>query len=139
MPIMESKRLGKHDGWWRFTSTRWLDSRCRRTYSGSSSTPPVAILRIKGVVPRSTKRPVTILRQPCDVPIARARTLRQLNAELIPSADKPQSATDFIDAPIENWLLHHARMSNDPSSATRPMRAFDCNRDAMAGFAAAHG
>src|SRR5258708_1136255 len=29
--------------------------------------------------------------------------------------------------------------SNDPSSATRPTRAFDCNLDAMAGFAAAHG
>ena len=28
---------------------------------------------------------------------------------------------------------------NDPSSATRPTRACDCNRDAMAGFAAAHG
>ena len=28
---------------------------------------------------------------------------------------------------------------NDPSSATRPTRAHDCNRDAMAGFAAAHG
>ena len=27
---------------------------------------------------------------------------------------------------------------NDPSSATRPTRAFDCNLDAMAGFAAAH-
>ena len=28
---------------------------------------------------------------------------------------------------------------NDPSSATRPARAFDCNLDAMAGFAATHG
>ena len=28
---------------------------------------------------------------------------------------------------------------NDPSSATRPARACDCNRDAMAGFAAAPG
>jgi hypothetical protein len=28
---------------------------------------------------------------------------------------------------------------NDPSSATRPTRACDCNLDAMAGFAAAHG
>ena len=28
---------------------------------------------------------------------------------------------------------------NDPSSATRPARASDCNREAMAGFAAAHG
>lgn len=30
-------------------------------------------------------------------------------------------------------------MPNDPSSATRPTKAFDCNRDATAGFAAAHG
>ncbi len=28
---------------------------------------------------------------------------------------------------------------NDPSSATRPTRAHDCNLDAMAGFAAAPG
>jgi hypothetical protein len=28
---------------------------------------------------------------------------------------------------------------NDSSSATRPARALDCNRSAMAGFAAAHG
>ena len=30
-------------------------------------------------------------------------------------------------------------VANDPSSATRPTRAFDCNLDVMAGFAAAHG
>jgi len=29
--------------------------------------------------------------------------------------------------------------ANDPSSATRPTRRSDCNRDARAGFAAAHG
>ena len=28
---------------------------------------------------------------------------------------------------------------NDPSSATRPTGRTDCNRDAMAGFAAANG
>ena len=32
-----------------------------------------------------------------------------------------------------------AEPANDPSSATRPTRAFDGNLDAMAGFAAAHG
>src|SRR5438477_9562393 len=32
-----------------------------------------------------------------------------------------------------------AESPNDPSSATRPTRAFACNLDAMAGFAAAHG
>jgi hypothetical protein len=30
-------------------------------------------------------------------------------------------------------------MANDPSSATRPTGRYDCNRDAQAGFAAAHG
>jgi hypothetical protein len=35
--------------------------------------------------------------------------------------------------------VHGEKSPNDPSSATRPTRACDCNRDAMAGFAAAHG
>ena len=35
--------------------------------------------------------------------------------------------------------LHIAMTPNDPSSATRPTGRNDCNRDAMAGFAAAHG
>ena len=34
---------------------------------------------------------------------------------------------------------HALVMPNDPSSATRPTRACDCNLDAMAGFAAAYG
>ena len=37
---------------------------------------------------------------------------------------------------LKEW---DALSANDPSSATRPTRALDCNRDAMAGFAAAHG
>ena len=36
-------------------------------------------------------------------------------------------------------LLLLIKKPNDPSSATRPTRASDCNRSAMAGFAAAHG
>ena len=36
-------------------------------------------------------------------------------------------------------LIAIPHSANDPSSATRPTRAFDCNLDAMAGFAAAHG
>jgi hypothetical protein len=32
-----------------------------------------------------------------------------------------------------------AKRPNDPSSATRPAGRNDCNLDAMAGFAAAHG
>src|SRR3989442_4124302 len=37
---------------------------------------------------------------------------------------------------VQKWYL---LPSNDPSSATRPPRPVDCNRNAMAGFAAAHG
>jgi hypothetical protein len=33
----------------------------------------------------------------------------------------------------------NSMQANDPSSATRPAGRHDCNRDAMAGFAAAHG
>ena len=40
---------------------------------------------------------------------------------------------------IESSLRRHACPPNDPSSATRPTRASDCNREVMAGFAAAHG
>lgn len=38
-------------------------------------------------------------------------------------------------------LIYNVRQegANDPSSATRPAGRHDCNRDAMAGFAAAHG
>ena len=52
-----------------------------------------------------------------------------------------RSVEDY-DALIEVVKVHLAERvvpPNDPSSATRPTRAFDCNRDAMAGFAAAHG
>ena len=35
--------------------------------------------------------------------------------------------------------LLDASTPNDPSSATRPTRGYDCNREVMAGFAAAHG
>ena len=40
---------------------------------------------------------------------------------------------------LERYHGMCAETPNDPSSATRPTRALDCNRDAMAGFAAAHG
>jgi len=35
--------------------------------------------------------------------------------------------------------IWHPMPPNDPSSATRPAGRHDCNSDAMAGFAAAHG
>ena len=37
------------------------------------------------------------------------------------------------------WMYRNVNRPNDPSSATRPARRHDCNSDAMAGFAAAHG
>jgi hypothetical protein len=36
-------------------------------------------------------------------------------------------------------VIHRCEPPNDPSSATRRMGGNDCNRSAMAGFAAAHG
>ena len=35
--------------------------------------------------------------------------------------------------------LMRVKPPNDPSSATRPARRVNCNREVMAGFAAAHG
>ena len=37
------------------------------------------------------------------------------------------------------WIHRGVKPPNDPSSATRPAGRVDCNNDAMAGFAAAHG
>gem|GEM_PF-4464777 len=44
-----------------------------------------------------------------------------------------------FDAIFDGWNAHGVKRPNDPSSATRPTRTPDCNLDAMAGFAAAHG
>jgi len=53
-------------------------------------------------------------------------------------APKTRSAKPLaVQSRLQN--PNDAKWSNDPSSATRPTRAFDCNLDAMAGFAAAHG
>ena len=45
---------------------------------------------------------------------------------------------DSDDGTLVRWLAD-GMTPNDPSSATRPARHVDCNLDAMAGFAAAHG
>ena len=51
-------------------------------------------------------------------------------------ADEPKAQGGDSDL----LIVHGVRTPpNDPSSATRPTRASDCNRDAMAGFAAAPG
>ena len=48
---------------------------------------------------------------------------------------------DFLNEFLKLRVLgvHSARTPNDPSTATRPSGRHDCNSDAMAGFAAAHG
>src|SRR5439155_1145444 len=46
--------------------------------------------------------------------------------------DGDDECGDFVHSPDVSL------QPNDPSSATRPTRALDCNLDAMAGFAAAH-
>jgi len=46
---------------------------------------------------------------------------------------------DYFSQPWTGRAGPRGKRPNDPSSATRPTRAFDCNLDAMAEFAAAHG
>jgi hypothetical protein len=72
------------------------------------------------------------------------------------SSDKPAKSSQNIRGPLFHIMLGvvaalfgyplgwlhaswRAMQANDPSSATRPAGRVDCNRDAMAGFAAAHG
>ena len=45
----------------------------------------------------------------------------------------------YVAANYDVNSIHSVEWPNDPSSATRHARAHDCNHDAMAGFAAAHG
>ena len=59
-----------------------------------------------------------------------------------PTYGEPDIARlEFCGVPIYRVDSEHhiGFSSNDPSSATRPAGRVDCNRDAMAGFAAAHG
>ena len=56
----------------------------------------------------------------------------------------PQAARLAKQTPEADWIFRRsswemARNAYDPSSATRPARRNDCNREVMAGFAAAHG
>ena len=53
--------------------------------------------------------------------------------------DRKAAKSKWLMAEIESIISDRAKRQNDPSSATRPTRAFACNRSAMAGFAAAHG
>ena len=54
-------------------------------------------------------------------------------------ADTLEELAEMLATLATGHKLTMAKPPNDPSSATRPTRALDCNRDAMAGFAAAHG
>jgi hypothetical protein len=67
-----------------------------------------------------------------------ARNARHVEAERHRHGGKacdgdPAESVGRCDEPV------HRRAPNDPSSATRPAGRHDCNSDAMAGFAAAHG
>ena len=50
-----------------------------------------------------------------------------------------QSRIDVDDVEVPLDLRYALLPPNDPSSATRPASGHDCNREVMAGFAAAHG
>jgi len=54
-------------------------------------------------------------------------------------AQKATEPTKHACSKINSLVVVIAMTPNDPSSATRPTRGYDCNRSAMAGFAAAHG
>src|SRR6266496_3207146 len=59
-----------------------------------------------------------------------------------PEASQDACASESPDMPVrvlDRSCCDGPGMPNDPSSATRPTRALDCNLDAMAGFAAADG
>jgi hypothetical protein len=49
------------------------------------------------------------------------------------------TADDIKDSLEVLYAWQASKSPNDPSSATRPTRASDCNQSARAGFAAAHG
>ena len=44
-----------------------------------------------------------------------------------------------LNVDVGRHVWYARKQANDPSSATRPTGRTDCNSDAMAGFAAAHG
>ncbi len=53
-------------------------------------------------------------------------------------ADAKSVASGETELRWSNWPRLGILSSNDPTSATRPTRAFACNLDVMAWFAAAH-
>ena len=71
------------------------------------------------------------------------RALPTIEMQLKPRKWLPLKMPDdrwYFDSEAErDEVLKVLMPPNDPSSATRPTRALDCNLDAMAGFAAAHG
>ena len=57
----------------------------------------------------------------------------------LPSVTCPPSGIPCPSQPLKREMEPgRAAVPNDPSSATQPTRTCDCNREAMAGFAAAH-
>ena len=83
------------------------------------------------VMARDSRQPVT-LRQPPEL-------RRQENEGKRMKPVGPDSFATILLPKFVCMVGCDSVPPNDPSSATRPTRALDCNRDAMAGFAAAHG
>ena len=82
----------------------------------------------------------------CGTPPPPPETCRRDNESCCQSAAQPQGTrqpahhqgAEETQQGLDMGLTYVER-PNDPSSATRPTRALDCNRGARAGFAAAHG
>ena len=70
----------------------------------------------------------------------RKKTDTDGNVWALQTMDWAEGAVEYAASANAALELHDdAKPSNDPSSATRPTGRVDCNSDAMAGFAAAHG
>ena len=118
------------------------DGRRRAGAAGGRAVPPSprpdgrrgAVWRLSGgAIPQRRRRGIVVEVEPTHPPAPSGRHRQEHVAptELVPSF----RARFYKDA------APTALPPNDPSAATRPTRAFDCNRDAMAGLegAAAHG
>ena len=85
MVIMKSKRLGKHGGWWRFTSTRWFGSSngdwCDQQTGSSANDYPVIRSQLN-ICPVSV---MDSLHSPVDMPDfdrGKIRNIRQTSRQM---------------------------------------------------------
>ncbi len=78
------------------------------------------------------------LRRPKAAPTNRRKSVPVSDPIKTMEKKSRKKTEDFPERRVTARLTELSHI-NDSSSATRPTRAFDCNRDAMAGFAAAYG